>query len=159
MTSVEGRAGIILQSISLQLAEFGFSCRGSSNSFFRTRRDCVFDIISLLLDYGGDGQQFLGTLNVGVGYIDADFVARNPKCALTWNIGYLMSGRKWKEWDLTDPSRKATLADMVQCLDKFAIPWLERFSTAGDVRREQSRNQPRGFSNLLRQARRRTAAG
>jgi hypothetical protein len=147
------------------LAELGFRPGGPANSFYRIRGEGLFDCISVPIDYGPEDKSMACTVNVGIGCLDGqarsgstDFSRR--KCALTWNIGYLMSGRKWLEWGLFEQGGiEGNLDEISQSIESIAIPWLERFATPGDVRREQNQNQPRGFDNLKRTAKRRTWAG
>ena len=141
--------------VSTRVYKYGFLPFQPTGSLYRNRDEGLFDCISLLIDYGKDDASLLCTVNVGIGYRNGDDDLSGRKCALTWNIGYLMAGRKWLEWDLCAPgSTEKTLAEIFQCLESVAIPWLERFDTPDDVQREQRRNQPRGFGSLKRTAKR-----
>ena len=158
MSSVDPLAGTkyaVFNRLTAHLRQHGFSPFNSSGSLYRTRDGGLFDCISLLLDYGQQDANLLCTLNIGIGYLSGHHVPENRKCALTWNIGYLMSGRKWIEWDLSVPGgEETTISELLRSIDFVAIPWLERFETASDVQREQSLNQPRGFGELKRPAKR-----
>lgn len=154
---VTGLKELLLGRVSAQLNKHGFRPLKPSGSLYRSRDDGLFDCISLLMDYGTEARDasLLCTVNVGIGYWDGNKDLGGRKCALTWNIGYLMSGRKWLEWDLCTPGdTEATIRQIIQCIESVAIPWLEKFETPSDVRREQSQNQPRGFGSLKRTAKR-----
>lgn len=158
MSSVDPLADLketLLDDVSAQMNEFGFLPFKPSGSLYRTRNGGLFDCISLLIDYGTEDRRLLCTVNVGIGYLSGNKDLNDLKCALTWNIGYLMSGRKWLEWDLCTPEDSdITIGEISQCIESVAIPWLERFETPNDVEREQRQNQPRGFGSLKRTVRR-----
>lgn len=158
MSSVDpltGLKGQLLDRVFAQLNKYGFLPSKPSGSLLRTRDVGLFDCISLLIDYGTEDASLLCSVNVGIGYLNGNNHLNGRKCALTWNIGYLMSGRKWLEWKLCTPGdTDATIIEIFQCIESVAIPWLERFETPSDVRREQRQNQPRGFSSLKRTAKR-----
>ena len=78
---------------------------------------------------------------------------RPPPIALNWNIGYLTPARNWQQWPFGRECFDETEAQrLAECLITYGLPWLERFTTAADIRGELESKQPASFSQLRRSA-------
>ena len=145
------------------LAAHGFEIDMPQTTFRRQRAVDLTDTVSLLIDFRLQTGNVVFTVNVGVRSPDPLVDELRPRSGrrptLTWNIGYLMPDRKWREWEVHDLEDIAPTVDAFTTeLETVALPWLARFQTADDVRQEQKRLQPRGFGQLRRQALRRAQA-
>ena len=149
--------------IATLLATHGFEVDVPETTFRRQRAIDLKDTVALLIDFRLQTGNIVCTANVGVCSPDplADELRLRSgrRATLTWNIGYLMPGRKWHEWEVHDLEDISPTVDAFATeLETVALPWLARFQTADDVRQEQKRLQPRGFGQLKRPVRRRAHA-
>ncbi len=149
--------------IATLLAAYGFEVDVPETTFRRQRAVDLIDTVALLIDFRLQTGNIVCTANVGVCSPDPladELRLRSGRLAtLTWNIGYLMPGRKWHEWEVHDLEDISPTVDAFAAeLETVALPWLARFQTADDVRQEQKRLQPRGFGQLRRPVRRRAHA-
>lgn len=130
--------------------------RGGKNNTFQRERCSIVDSVSPLIDCASR-ESVLCSLNIGISCKELGMDPGRKSSALTWNIGYLMVGR-WVEWSVSEAADICAVVDeILHCFEDVAIPWLDRFKTSDDVRRELSQNHPRGFVNLKRTARRQPA--
>ena len=160
--TVDWRDGVrdrVLELISNRVASDGFFPSLHSNTFLRERCSIV-DSVCPLFDCSSIDNRVLCSLNIGICCKELCFAPcrsleqRRKSSALTWNIGYLMVGR-WVEWSAGDVDEiDSVITEILHCFDDVAMPWLGRFKTSRDVRRELSQNQPTGFMNLQRRTRR-----
>lgn len=149
--------------VAILLAAHGFEVDARETTFRRSRAADLTDTVSLLIDFRLQTGDVVCTANVGICSPDPlpdklrSRSARRP--TLTWNIGYLMPGRKWHEWEVHDMEDISPTVDAFTTeLETVALPWLARFQSADDVRQEQKRLQPRGFGQLRRPVQRRVHA-
>ena len=155
------RAGVkdqVVELVKNRVAIPGFQL-SEKNSTFHRERCSIVDSVSPLIDCSSADDRVLCSLNVGISCKELGLDSGRKHSTLTWNIGYLMVGR-WMEWSVAESIEIASVIDeILHCFEDVAIPWLDRFKTSADVRRELSQNNPRGFINLKRTARRRSWAG
>jgi len=149
--------------IATLLATYGFEVDVPETTFRRQRAVDLKDTVALLIDFRLQTGNIVCTANLGVCSPDplADELRQRSgrRATLTWNIGYLMPGRKWHEWEVHDLEDITPTVDaFATVLETVALPWLARFQTADDVRQEQKRLQPRGFGQLRRPVLRRAHA-
>ena len=149
--------------IATLLATYGFEVDVPETTFRRQRAVDLKDTVALLIDFRLQTGNIVCTANLGVCSPDplADELRQRSgrRATLTWNIGYLMPGRKWHEWEVHDLEDISPTVDAFATeLETVALPWLARFQTADDVRQEQKRLQPRGFGQLRRPVLRRAHA-
>jgi len=141
------------------LEEHGFSREDGRTAFVRQRQCGVQDRILLLWDYLTTTAPVYSTANLTVCHppwqAPSQPEVNRPGgarfAALTWNIGYLLPDRSWREWELSpdgDPTPVA--AEMAETLIRVGLPWLAEFDGPEAIRQALQAPRPVGSRQLRR---------
>jgi hypothetical protein len=149
----------VLAIIDSTLRQHGFQTNGSRSAFCRQRVSEIQDRVFFLWDCAGTNSPIYCTANLTVccsswqGPCSADESRRwGPSCpSLTWNVGYLLPGRRWHEWEFSSAVDIAPIAaEMGKTIVDVGLPWLERFNDVAEIRQGAQVRRPCGVRSPRR---------
>jgi hypothetical protein len=127
----------------------GFSF-DETHRVFRRQRGEVTDILSVPIDLRDDAAGEMAVLVISV---NLSVVRTDTKEAITRNIGYLMPGHEWHEWEIDAGSATDRLAvDVASAIRRFGLPWLASYQTPEQITIDARRSVRHSMANLARRA-------
>lgn len=139
----------LLATFEAALYPLGFSL-DETHRVFRRQRSEVTDIVSVPIDLRDDTGGEMAVLVVSV---NLSVVRSDTKEAITRNIGYLMPGHQWHEWEIDAGSSTERLTvDVAGAIGHFGLPWLLSYQSPEQITSDARRTVRHGMANLARRA-------